>query len=140
MTSFKRQQQKYVKKPYRVRNWAEYEARLRNRGSLTVWLEVDAVSGTIPGWDAPVPRRRKRGRQEKYSNLAIETAVRIGMVYDLPSRQTEGFLRSLFSLLNLTADAPDHSTVSKRSKKLGRVNIGNSARACSRASSTGSLL
>lgn len=25
MTSFKRQQAKYVKKPYYVRNWAEYE-------------------------------------------------------------------------------------------------------------------
>lgn len=48
MTNFKRRQQKHVKKPYRVRNWAEYEAGLRNRGSLTVWLEVDAVRGTIP--------------------------------------------------------------------------------------------
>ena len=56
MTSFKRQQQKYVKKPYRVRNWSEYEAGLRSRGSLTVWIEIDAVSCTIPGWDAPVPR------------------------------------------------------------------------------------
>jgi hypothetical protein len=97
-----------------VRNWAEYEAGLRNRGSLTVWLEVDAASGTIPGWDAPVPTRRKRGRQEKYSNQAIETALRIGMVYNLRGRQTEGFLASLFSLLKLTADVPDHSTVSRR--------------------------
>ena len=50
------------------------------------------------------------------------------MVYHLPSRQTEGFLKSLFSLLNLTADVPDHSTVSRRSKKLGRVDIRKSAR------------
>ncbi len=34
MSSFTRRQAKYVKKPYRVRNWAEYEAGLRNRGSL----------------------------------------------------------------------------------------------------------
>ena len=65
MTSFKRQQQKYVKKPYRVRNWAEYEAGLGNRGSLTVWLETDAVSGTIAGWYARTPAKRKRGRQKK---------------------------------------------------------------------------
>ena len=79
MSSFKRRQQKYVKKPYRVRNWAEYEAGLRSRGSLTVWLGVDEVNaGTIPGWNAPVRRNRKRGRQRKYSRLAIETAVRIG--------------------------------------------------------------
>jgi hypothetical protein len=38
MSSFKRRQPKYVKKPYRVGNWAEYEAGLRRRGSLTVWL------------------------------------------------------------------------------------------------------
>ena len=123
MTSFKRQQQKHVKKPYRVRNWSEYEAGLRNRGSLTVWIDVDAVGRTVPGWDAPVPARRKRGRQMKYSKLAIETFQRIGAVYRQPSRQTEGFLRSLFSLLNLAVDVPDHSTVSKRSGKLGRVDL-----------------
>jgi hypothetical protein len=126
MTSFKRQQQKHVKKPYRVRNWSEYEAGLRNRGSLTVWLEVDAVSGTVPGWKARVPAIRKRGRQKTYSNAAIETFKRIGMVYGLPGRQTEGFLRSLFDLLRLSLDVPDHSTVSRRGGKLRRVSIGAS--------------
>jgi hypothetical protein len=88
MTSFKRQQAKYVKKPYRVRNWAEYEAGLRNRGSLTVWIDVDAVAGNIPGWNARKPTRRKQGRQKKYSKIAIETALRMGMVYGLRGRQT----------------------------------------------------
>ena len=36
MSHFKRTQRKYVKKAYRVLNWREYEAGLRNRGSLTV--------------------------------------------------------------------------------------------------------
>lgn len=126
MTSFKRQQQKQVKKSYRVRNWAGYEAGLRSRGSLTVWIEVEAVTGTIPGWNAPVVTRRQRGRQKKYSNAAIETCKRIGMVYDLRGRQTEGFLASLFSLLNLTADVPDHTTVSRRGRKLGRVDVASS--------------
>ena len=127
MTSFKRQQQKYVKKPYRVRNWAEYETGLRNRGSLTVWLDIDAVSGTIKGWNAPIPKRRKRGRRRTYSDQAIEASLRIGMVYGLHGRQTEGFLTSLFSMLKLTADVPDHSTVSRRGRKLGRVDIATSA-------------
>ncbi len=35
MSIFKRTQRKYVKNAYRVRNWREYEAGLRNRGSLT---------------------------------------------------------------------------------------------------------
>ena len=73
MSIFKRTQRKYVKKAYRVRNWREYGAGLRNRGSLTVWISLTA--GKLVNWDAPRPRRRKPGRQRKYSNHAIETAV-----------------------------------------------------------------
>ena len=40
MSIFKRTQRKYVKKAYRVRNWRDYEAGLRNRGSLTVWISL----------------------------------------------------------------------------------------------------
>ena len=43
MSLFKRTQRKYVKKAYRVRNWREYEAGLRNRGSLTVWISLTAI-------------------------------------------------------------------------------------------------
>ena len=43
MSIFKRTQRKYVKKAYRVRNWREYEAGLRNRGSLTVWISLTAA-------------------------------------------------------------------------------------------------
>ena len=55
MSIFKRTQRKYVKKAYRVRNWREYEAGLRNRGSLTVWISLTA--GKLVNWDAPRPRR-----------------------------------------------------------------------------------
>ena len=125
MSSFKRQQQKYVKKPYRVRNWAEYEKGLRSRGSLTVWIALDTeAGGTIPGWAPPDRTKKKRGRQRRYSRQAIETCLRIRAVYHQPLRQTEGFLKSLFALLNLAADVPDHTTVSRRSAKLGRVALG----------------
>ena len=40
MSKFKRSQRKYVKKSYRVRNWRGYEAGLRARGSLTVWISL----------------------------------------------------------------------------------------------------
>jgi hypothetical protein len=30
---------------FRVTNWPEYEAELRRRGSLTLWLTPDALSG-----------------------------------------------------------------------------------------------
>jgi hypothetical protein len=36
----------------------------------------------------------------------------------LPLRQVEGFLRSLFDLMGLVLDVPDHTTLSRRAKKL----------------------
>jgi len=119
---FKRSQQKYVKKCYRVRNWREYEAGLRDRGSLTVWIAL--TEGTLANWDAKRPADRSPGRQRKYSRHAIETAVTVGMVFRLASRQAEGFLRSLFTLLTLKADVPDHTTISRRKAKLGKVPLG----------------
>ena len=121
MSHFKRNQRKYVKKAYRVRNWREYEAGLRNRGSLTVWISL--TQDKLENWDAPRPKRRKPGRQRKYSNHAIETAVTLGQVYHLASRQSEGLLRSLFALLNLDNDVPDHTTISRRKAKLGKVSF-----------------
>ena len=83
MSIFKRTQRKYVKKAYRVRNWREYEAGLRNRGSLTVWSSLTA--GKLVNWDAPRPRRKETGPSTQYSNHAIETAVTLGMVFHLSS-------------------------------------------------------
>ena len=119
MSHFKRSQRKYVKKTYRVLNWHEYEAGLRERGSLTVWISLH--DGKLANWDAPRPKKRKPGRQRQYSNHAIETAVTLGMVFGLASRQIEGFICSLFTLLNLNNDVPDHTTISRRKAKLGKV-------------------
>ena len=74
-----------------------------------------------PTGNSPRPTRRKPGRQRKYSNHAIETTVTLGLVFGLASRQTEGFLRSLLTLLNLDNDVPDHSTISRRKARLGKV-------------------
>ncbi len=43
------------------------------------------------------------------------------MVFHLSSRQSEGLLRSLFALLKLDNDVPDHTTISRRKAKLGKV-------------------
>ena len=119
MTSVKRTQRKYVQKAYRVRNWREYETGLRARGSLTVWL--GRTDGKLANWNSPRPTRRTPGRQRQYSNHAIETTVTLGLVFGLASRQTEGFLRSRLTLLNLDNDVPDHSTISRRKARLGKV-------------------
>jgi hypothetical protein len=100
------------KTKYRVGNWADYDRSLVERGSLTIWLSPDAIGK----WNAKPTRRR--GGQRKYSDLAIETALTLRLLFQLPLRQVEGFLRSLFDLMGLVLDVPDHTTLSRRGKHL----------------------
>jgi hypothetical protein len=111
----KRSQYKYAKSRYRVRNWRKYEAGLRKRGDLTVWLSDDALNS----WRAPPSG--KPGGQRTYANIAIEAALTIRMVFHLPLRQTEGFLCSLAHMLELEIPIPDQPTLSRRLKKLGEI-------------------
>ena len=107
MTAFKRSQAKYVRKSYKTTNWPEYEAGLRQRGSVTVCISEEELRG----WGPPERGQRRPGGQQRYSNHAIETALTVGMVFHLALRQTEGFLQSLFSLLDVDCRAPDHTTI-----------------------------
>jgi hypothetical protein len=111
----KRSQYKYAKSQYRVRNWAEYEDGLQRRGDLTVWLTDNALDS----WRAPASG--KPGGQRTYADIAIEAALTIRMVFHLPLRQTEGFLRSLADLLQVDLPIPDHTTLSRRLQKLGEI-------------------
>ena len=100
------------KTKYRVGNWREYERALVQRGDITLWLSAD----TIAAW-TPAPAGR-RGGQRKFSDHAIETALTLRLVFGLPLRQAEGFLRSVLSLMNVDLEAPDHTTLSQRSQQL----------------------
>ena len=60
----------------------------------------------------------KRGGQLQYSEVAIETALTLRLIFHLPLRQTEGFLRSIFGMLCLDLSAPDHTTLSRRGQHL----------------------
>ena len=44
----------------------------------------------------------KRGGQGVYSDLAIETALTLRLLFHLPLRQTEGFLRSILKLMGMS--------------------------------------
>jgi len=113
----KRTQYKHSKSRYRVRNWAEYNKGLRDRGSLTIWFSEEAIGAWTP---AP---SGKPGGQQKYSRVAIETGLTVRMVFKLGLRQTQGFLRSLSSRLGLDIKIPDYSTLSRRGKVLGKLPI-----------------
>jgi hypothetical protein len=100
------------KQRHRVTNWSEYDAALRQRGSLTVWFTEEAIAA----WRAEP--RTTRGGQPYYSALAIMTALTLRAVFRLALRQTEGLIGSIFRLLGLDLTVPDHSTLSRRAETL----------------------
>lgn len=98
------------KRQYRVRNWAEYERGLKDRGDVSVWLSDEAIAAWTP------PKNGRRGGQRRYSNLAILTALTLRVVFRLPLRQSEGLLSSLLRLMGLDLETPDHTTLSRRNR------------------------
>ena len=96
----------------RVTNWSEYDAALRQRGSLTVWFTEEAIAA----WRAEP--RTTRGGQPHYSALAITTALTLRAVFRLALRQTEGLIGSVIRRLGLDLAIPDHSTLSRRAETL----------------------
>ena len=73
---------------YRVGNWPDYDRAQVKRGEITLWISMDAIAS----W-RPTPSG-KRGGQIKYSDVAIEIALTLRLVFHLPLRQAEGFLRA----------------------------------------------
>ena len=54
----------------------------------------------------------------KYCDVSIEAALTLRLIFNLPLRQTEGFLNSLFGVMGLDLPAPDHTTLSRRGQHL----------------------
>ncbi len=100
------------KQKHKVMNWREYDASLRQRGSLTVWFTDEAIEG----WRAEP--RMTPGGQPWYSSLAILTALTLRAEFRLALRQTEGLIGSVIGLLGLDLAVPDHSTLSRRAETL----------------------
>src|SRR3954463_14697946 len=104
---------KIPKARYKIANWAEYDAALRRRGSLTVWVTPEAIAAWAPRATG------RRGRPRDYSDVALETGLMLRLAFGRPWRQTEGLLGSIIDLLGLDLPVPDHTTFSRRSADLG---------------------
>ena len=102
-----------MKRQYRIRNWSEYNAGLKQRGNITFWISDDVCDN----WYHLSPTG-KRGASPTYSDLAISTFATVKAVYQQAGRQTQGFIESIFALMGLKLSVPDHSTVSRRLGKL----------------------
>ncbi|MBD1857661.1 MULTISPECIES: IS5 family transposase [Leptolyngbya] len=101
---------------YRIRNWSEYNAGSKHRGSITFWIDETVLAEWI------VPRLSgQRGASVFYSDLAMATMATVKAIYGLAGRQCQGFLTSIFTLMGFEFPVPDHSTLSRR---IGKLSIG----------------
>ena len=100
----------WIPTKYKTRNWAEYNLSLKMRGSLSIWFDAGMT------WEA-VPSGR-RGRQQAYSDAAIQACLTLKVLFGLPLRQTAGFVESLLKLAGLNWSVPDVSTLCRRQRTL----------------------
>ena len=69
---------------YKTRNWPAYNEALKRRGSLTIWFDPEM------SWDAAPTGRR--GRQQTYSDAAIQMCLSMKVLFGMALRQTTGFV------------------------------------------------
>lgn len=100
------------KTPYRIRNWPAYNAALIGRGSLTLWVDEEALGG----WRYTGPTQR--GAQYHYADTAIACVLTLRAVYHLALRAAEGLARSVFALRAVSLPVPSYSTLSRRAADL----------------------
>jgi hypothetical protein len=100
------------KEKYHVKNWSAYNKALTNRGRITLWLS-DAV---IASWYHQ--GERQPGGKMKYSDACIICLLSMKSLFRLGFRQTEGFGRSLISLMGLELLLPSYTQINRRQGKL----------------------
>jgi hypothetical protein len=91
---------------YRTTNWSSYNAALRKRVSLLIWVDEDMA------WRAP--QEGKPGRPPVFPDVAIQFCFPI----KLSLHQTAGMEASLLKLAGLDWPMPNFSTLCRRQKTL----------------------
>ena len=71
------------KKKYKVRNGKEYNQALVDRGSILFWINEEAIKN-----GEEQHKTGKRGKPRTFSNTAIETALTLAQVFNMPLRTT----------------------------------------------------
>ena len=97
---------------YKTTNWKQYNKALINRGSLTFWIDEEAIAE----WKQN--KQGKRGRPRRFSDLAITTALMVKRVFSMPLRALQGFLDSVFKLAHIPLVCPHYTCISRRAKEV----------------------
>jgi hypothetical protein len=101
-----------AKQKFKITNWPTYNKALINRGSITFWLDDEAIQAW---YESATPS--SRGRPQRYSDLAITTVLVIKRVFRLTLRLRRALLIPFF-LMNVPLRCPDYSCVSRRAKSV----------------------
>jgi IS5 family transposase len=96
-------------------NWREYNKELINRGSVSIWFNVESAAN----WYAPF-KKGKEGRPFKYSDGAIQMLCLLGIRFGLTLRSLQGFAQSILKLMGQDLEVPYYTTFSKR---MGRLDV-----------------
>ena len=95
---------------YRTTNWSTYNKALISRGNISIWFD------SATQWYAP--SIGKHGRNQTYSDTAIQCCLMIKSLFRLSLRMVTGFVQSLIKLSGLNWTAPDYSTICRRQKHI----------------------
>ena len=101
---------KLTPKIYRTTNWSPYNKALINRGNISIWFD------SATQWYAP--SIGKKGRNQIYSDAAIQCCLMIKSLFRLSLRMVTGFVQSLIKLCGLDWTAPDYTTLCRRQKHI----------------------
>jgi hypothetical protein len=100
-----------AKQKFKITNWPTYNKALINRGSITFWLDDEAIQAW---YESATPS--SRGRPQRYSDLAITTVLVIKRVFRLTLRAAQGFIDSIFTLMNVPLRCPDSVSAGAQSR------------------------
>jgi len=103
-----------MKKPaskiYRTTNWSSYNQALIERGNISIWFDPQTKWYAQP--------KAKHGRNQTYSDTAIQCCLMIKSIFRLSLCMITGFVQSLIQLSGLSWTAPDYSTLCRRQKQI----------------------
>ena len=88
---------------YKTINWPSYNRSLINRGNITIWFDPKTQWYAEP--------KGKQGRNQTYSDTAIQCCLMIKSLFRLSLRMVTGFVQNLIKLSGLNWTAPDYSTL-----------------------------
>lgn len=95
----------------KTRDWSQYNAAAKKSGAITFYISQEAIAA----WHNE-DLTGERGASDTYSDMAIEACLTLKVAYGLSLRKANGFIQSIFDLMNLKIKCPDYTTLCRRAQ------------------------